>query len=159
MAVIDLNLLEVADVDESAFSLAGLRDEEERLNDQLREAMNAGEIHSVIRIQEILASYPARIRAAKCGELRKELNDIESRLSELKAEESEIFEETQRRNQVLAELMAKTREQQKTVNDALVLRSILNLEKDGLIIRRKELNAELKSVIDAEVKNGFTEFK
>ena len=122
----------------------GLRIQAENLREEIRQMMIAGRADQVMRLQQILREYPARIFATECAEIRKELDSIEDELKELKTQEIQLRDLKREKNQVVVPLLEQLEVAQLEVRKVEIAQAMIESDKVGIRERRKELNERLQ---------------
>lgn len=133
---------------ETSPTSAELKQNYEALVLDIRAAMEAGNDHEVIRIQQLLRELPQRILAAETKEIRAELDQIEANLVKLRGEEKELQQLKRERNQIVGGLLHKLRDAQEDVERVQFALTINESERVDVRERKKTLTTRQKELMD-----------
>lgn len=134
-----------------------LQNERVRLENELREAMIAGDAATIIRVQTALRELPVLITAAEIRELRQKTDAATARLAEI-ADETEYAEKIKaEKNKILAEKIKDAEAAGLAVERVNLVLFQLDNEAESLRESRREYRRKLQTFIDAEQggHNGF----
>ncbi|HSK70885.1 MAG TPA: hypothetical protein VK892_04260 [Pyrinomonadaceae bacterium] len=133
---------------DAAMDSQTLKDEQERLQGELRERMNAGDAAGVLRIRNFLKNLPELINAAEIAELRQKIDQCTARLAEIREEREEAERIRGARNKILAEKIKDMQDAGLEVRRVDVILATLDNEAESRRVARREYTEQLKNFIE-----------
>jgi hypothetical protein len=126
--------------------LHGLEQQEINLQTELTNAMNEGDLSSVISIQNKLNVLPVLKRAAEIKELRQNIERANARLVEIKIETAQLETVRSEKNKILAEKMQAVQEAGLVVRRVEFDLNLLDNDAENQRVARSEYNQRLNQL-------------
>jgi hypothetical protein len=124
----------------------GLEQQEMNLQTELTNAMNEGDLSSVISIQNKLNILPVLRRAAEIKELRQNIERANARLEEIKIETAQLETVRGEKNKILAEKIQAMQEAGLVVRRVEFDLNLLDGDAESQRVARREYNQRLNQL-------------
>ncbi len=124
----------------------GLEQQEMNLSAELTNAMNEGDLSSVISIQNKLNILPVLRRAAEIKELRQNIERANARLEEIKIEKAQLDTVRGEKNKILAEKIRDANEAGLAVRRVDFGLNLLDNDAENQRVARREYNQRLNQL-------------
>jgi hypothetical protein len=124
----------------------GLEQQEMHLRTELNDAMNEGDLSSVISIQNKLNVLPVLKRAAEIKELRQNIERANARLEEIKIEKAQLETVRGEKNKILAEKIRDTDEAGLAVRRVDFDLNLLDNDAENQRVSRRECNQRINQL-------------
>jgi hypothetical protein len=124
----------------------GLEQQEMNLQTELTNAMNEGDLSSVISIQNKLNILPVLRRAAEIKELRQNIERANARLEEIKIETAQLETVRGEKNKILAEKIQAMQEAGLVVRRVEFDLNLLDSDAESQRVARREYNQRLNQL-------------